>query len=122
MKNRNFGMLAALLAVLLSNHAAGARAEATSGLTPDEKKLAGYVDSPKEQAIALLQNRMQVDSATENQQGVREVGRLLQSELAALDFAARWIDLPKEIGRAGHLIAEHRGSAHPARLPRGGPR
>lgn len=110
MKNRNFGMLAALLAVLLGSPAAGARAETTSGLTPDEKKLAAYVDSHKEQAIALLQKLMQVDSATENQQGVREVGRLLQSELTALDFAARWIDLPKEMGRAGHLIAEHRGS------------
>lgn len=102
--------LAVVLVAGLGSPGARVCADEKTGLSVREKKLSAYIDSHKEEASLLLQKLAQVDSATENLQGVRAVGRLLEPELAALDFAVRWIDLPPELGRAGHLVAQHQGS------------
>jgi glutamate carboxypeptidase len=40
---------------------------------------------------------------------VKRVGDLYAVELRALDFETTWVD-QKHVGRAGHLVAEHRGT------------
>jgi glutamate carboxypeptidase len=111
----NWRRLAIALAVIFAGAGASAAdatagAAAGTGLSADEKKLSAYVDGHREQAVALLQALMQVDSATDHVQGVRAVGELIRPELSALGFGVRWIDMPKEMGRAGHLFAEHPGN------------
>ena len=82
---------------------------AREGLSAPERRLVARVDAHRESAVDLLRRVVDQPSATENLDGVRGVGAIFAAELAALGFETRWIELPKEVGRAGHLVAEHRG-------------
>jgi glutamate carboxypeptidase len=57
-----------------------------------------------------------VQSATENLAGVRAVGEVYAREFRALGFETRWVDLPVEMKRAGHLVATHQGGRGPRLL------
>lgn len=59
--------------------------------------------------MQLLGESVDVDSATENDAGVRRVGEIFARELHALGFETHWVDLPPSVGRAGHLVAVRRG-------------
>ena len=78
-------------------------------LTVAEEQIRDYVEQNNEEAIQLLQRVADINSGTMNVEGVRKVGRVFQSELDALGFGTRWISMPEEVGRAGHLFAERRG-------------
>jgi glutamate carboxypeptidase len=78
-------------------------------LTPDERTLAAYVDAHNAQSLALLERVVNINSGTQNFDGVREVGRVFSAELEQLGFQTRWID-GATFKRAGHLVAEHRGT------------
>ncbi|MEJ2237871.1 MAG: M20/M25/M40 family metallo-hydrolase, partial [Gemmatimonadales bacterium] len=73
-----------------------------------EQQIVQYVDAHSEDAIALLEQLVNINSGTMNHGGVREVGRVLRAEFDALGFATEWISLP-ETNRAGHLFAEREG-------------
>ena len=94
--------------LLLSALAISAAAQAT-GLDAREKRIVRAIDARQTQSLALLAETVNIRSATENHPGVRKVGDVLARELAALGFETRWVDLPAEVGRAGHLVAVHRG-------------
>jgi glutamate carboxypeptidase len=79
-------------------------------LTPTEQAIAAHIDARHEAAIDLLARAVDIPSATENHAGVRKVGELFAAELRQLEFESRWVDMPPEVGRAGHLVAEHRGT------------
>jgi glutamate carboxypeptidase len=79
------------------------------GLSPIEREIADHVEAHTEEAIAFLQRIVDINSGTMNHDGVREVGRLFREELDALGFRTRWIDMPPEVNRAGHLFAERQG-------------
>jgi len=83
--------------------------QASSGLTPDERSLAGYIDTHNHEALALLERVVNINSGTQNFEGVREVGRAFRAELDALGFTTRWID-GASFKRAGHLVADHPGA------------
>ena len=57
-----------------------------------------------------------MQSATENLPGVRAVGEIYAREFRALGFETRWVDVPAEMKRAGHLVATHRGKRGGQRL------
>ena len=78
-------------------------------LSADERKIAAAVDIDAAQQVALLERIVNIESPTENLEGVRAVGMVFKKELDALGFTTRWIEMPKEMKRAGHLIAERRG-------------
>lgn len=78
-------------------------------LSADEKKIASYIDANSEAAISLLEKTVNIESPTENLVGVKEVGMIFKRELEAIGFNARWIEMPAEMKRAGHLIAEKKG-------------
>jgi len=75
-----------------------------------EEQLRDYVEQNQEEAIQLLQQVADINSGTMNLEGVRSVGRVFEAELDALGFETRWISMPREMGRAGHLFAERRGN------------
>ena len=104
-KNRRLALPAVILALL----AGAAATTAANELSPDERRIAGYVDEHQADLLTLLEQSVRIDSATENLAGVKQAGAFYRSELEQLGFASRWIDLPPEVKRAGHLFAERAG-------------
>jgi glutamate carboxypeptidase len=96
--------VSAILAVLFLQPAFGA------DLTRIERRIVAAVDARREPAISLLQETVDIPSATENLAGVRRVGAVYARELESLGFETRWAELPPEMARAGHLVAVHRGN------------
>lgn len=96
-------LISILLLVCLSQ-IAGAQA-----LSPEEQKIVAYVDAHKDEAVSLLEKVVNIESATQNLAGVKRVGDTFKVEFAALGMAARWIDMPAEMKRGGHLVAETSG-------------
>ena len=80
-----------------------------AGLTPVEQKILAAVEQRREAAVDLLARSINIPSATENHEGVKRVGDLYAGELKAMGFENRWVD-QSQVGRAGHLVAEHRGT------------
>ena len=80
-------------------------------LSTTERRIARAIDARQEAAVALLAETVDVDSATENHTGIRKVGEIYAREFAALGFDVRWVELPAEVGRAGHLVATLDGGA-----------
>lgn len=79
-------------------------------LDANEVAIVAWTESHTEDAITLLERLVNINSGSLNQQGVKDVGAILQTELDALDFETRWIDMPVEMERGGHLFAEHAGN------------
>src|SRR5258706_13533099 len=80
--------------------------QTSSGLTSDERSLGTYIDAHNHEALALLERVVNINSGTQNFEGVREVGRAFRAELDALGFNTRWVD-GAPFKRAGHLVADH---------------
>ncbi len=100
-------MLTLLTATLLASTLGGTAASAQD-LSAEEQAIVEYIDAHAEDAIALLERVVNINSGTMNLDGVREVGRVFDSELAALGFRTRWVPMDS-VNRAGHLFAERRG-------------
>lgn len=79
------------------------------GLSAEEQRMADWIDAHAEDAIALLEETVNIGSGTMNHEGVREVGRVMQRELDALGLETEWIDMPPEMNRAGHLFGRKDG-------------
>ena len=100
-------------AVLVSSFAANAVAQQ---LTPAEQKMVEAVKARSADALKLLEKSVNINSGTMNHDGVREVGKVFRAELDALGFTTNWVDMPKEMNRAGHLVATKRGTSKGKRL------
>ncbi len=85
---------------------ASSNAQKLSGI---EKKIISRVEKNHEDAIALLEQVVNLNSGTMNLHGVRTVGKVFAKSFAAIGFDTSWIEMPKEMQRAGHLFAEHKG-------------
>jgi glutamate carboxypeptidase len=83
--------------------------QASSALSPDERSLVTYIDAHNQEALTLLERVVNINSGTQNFDGVREVGRVFRTEFDALGFSTRWID-GAAFKRAGHLVADHPGT------------
>lgn len=77
-------------------------------LTTSERAIASFVDANQDTAIALLEKAVNINSGTQNLEGVRKVGALYRAELDALGFTTQWVN-QDEVKRAGHLVAERKG-------------
>ena len=83
-------------------------AAAPAALSPAERRMAAAVEGDFDRSVALLERLVNRNSGTLNLAGVAAVGEMVRAELAPLGFEVRWIDMA-ETGRAGHLVATHRG-------------
>jgi len=90
--------------------AANPQAAATPApLNAEERAILAYVDAHNNDALALLERVVNINSGTQNFAGVREVGRIFGAELEAIGFRTEWVD-GAAFHRAGHLVARHPGA------------
>jgi glutamate carboxypeptidase len=80
-------------------------------LTAEERRISASVDERSPEAIAFLQRITDMNSGTMNPVGVRAVGSVFEKELTDLGFETRWVEMPPEMRRAGHLFAEIDGGS-----------
>ena len=83
--------------------------------TPAEAKMIATVKAEHERNVKLLEALVRVNSGTMNLEGVEEVGRMMRAELEPLGFQVRWIPMA-ETGRAGHIVATHKGNGRGKRM------
>jgi glutamate carboxypeptidase len=79
-------------------------------LSAPEAALRDYVRAHHDDDVALLEKAVNISSGTQNTAGVRRVGDLFAQELAAMGFTVRWSEMPASMRRAGHLVAERKGT------------
>ncbi len=79
------------------------------GLSATEQRILEEVTAWQPEAINLLERSARINSGTFNLAGVRATGEVFRKELEALGFKTVWIDMPREMGRAGHLVANRSG-------------
>jgi glutamate carboxypeptidase len=80
-----------------------------------EQKMAATVKAETERHVALLEKLVNQNSGSLNVDGVTRVGAMVRAELEPLGFQVEWVDM-KETGRAGHLIATHKGNGRGKRI------
>jgi glutamate carboxypeptidase len=85
-------------------------AAARADLDPIETAISQRTAAGQAAAEALLERVVDIESPTENVAGVRAVGEVFAEELRAIGFRTRWVELPPEMKRAGHLVAETGGT------------
>ncbi|MEZ2415116.1 M20/M25/M40 family metallo-hydrolase [Muriicola sp. E247] len=78
-------------------------------LTGLESKIIASVEKNNDEAISFLEKVVNINSGTLNARGVKEVGTVFQEAFEELEFTTRWIDMPEEMNRAGHLFAKTSG-------------
>ncbi|GAB3467875.1 M20 family metallopeptidase [Massilia terrae] len=79
-------------------------------LSPVEQQIVAAVKAHDGEAIALLERAARINSGTLNLKGVRDVGALFRQQFDELGFKTTWVDMPPEMGRAGHLVATRTGT------------
>lgn len=99
-------MYAALLLLVLQS----------PGLDRQEQRIRATIAASREAQIAYLQRVVDIPSSTLNFAGVRKVGAAFRASLDSLGFTTQWVAVPDVVGRAGHLVAVHRGKAGAARM------
>ncbi|GAB3381994.1 M20/M25/M40 family metallo-hydrolase [Massilia agri] len=80
-----------------------------ANLSSTEQRITASVTAWQPQAIELLARSARINSGTLNLAGVRATGDVFRAELDKLGFKTAWLDMPKEMGRAGHLVATRTG-------------
>jgi glutamate carboxypeptidase len=92
---------------VLAALAAGA---AHADLGRAERAIAKQVAAGEAASEALLHRVVDIESPTENVAGVRAVGEAFAEEFRAIGMETRWVEMPPAMKRAGHLVAETRGT------------
>jgi glutamate carboxypeptidase len=83
--------------------------------TAAESKMVAVIDAEHTRNLTLLEQLVRVNSGTMNLKGVEQVATMLRPEFEALGFEVRWIPM-LHAGRAGHLVATHRGNGRGKRI------
>jgi len=79
-------------------------------ISKQEKQLLSIIEKNYEESVKFLENTVNINSGTHNLEGVKKVGMIYKAELEKLGFATRWISMPSDMKRAGHLYAEIKGN------------
>src|SRR6188768_2092860 len=79
-------------------------------LSKKEKEILQLIDKNHTESITLLKKAVNINSGTNNLKGVTEVGQLFEAEFKKAGFETRWIGMPAEMKRAGHLFVEKKGT------------
>ena len=82
---------------------------AAAQLTPDEQRIVQAVEANHDDAVALLEQIVNINSGTLNAAGVRRVHDALAPHFEALGFDVRYVG-PEVAGRGGHLVATRTGT------------
>ena len=79
-------------------------------LSRTEKKIVATIEKNSDEAISFLEKVVNINSGTLNTEGVKEVGMVFKDAFDHIGFQTKWIDMPSEMDRAGHLFAETSGN------------
>lgn len=79
-------------------------------LSNKEKRIVRSVENNNAEAISFLEEVVNINSGTLNLDGVKEVGDVFAEAFKEIGLEPRWIPLPAEMNRAGHLFAETSGT------------
>lgn len=93
------GLMAALVLVGSTAHAAPKRSDA---------RMVATVDAEQARTLGFLEAMVNQNSGSRNLDGVRKVRDIVVPEFTALGFTSRWIPM-EQTGRAGHLVLSHKG-------------
>jgi len=93
-------------AVMVTLAAAQPRPLSAQQISREEAAVVRAIDARADQAIALLERIVNINSGTMNFEGVRRVGRDLAAQLEGIGFRVELTD-GAAFGRAGHLIARN---------------
>ena len=96
-----------LLSISLLNFGSSLTAQK---LSRTEKKIVAKVNSYEKEAIDFLEKVVNINSGTMNLKGVKAVGQVFNDAFQAIDFDTRWVEMPAEMNRAGHLFASINGN------------
>jgi len=88
---------------------------AIAKLSPAENHMIRTVDAEQERTLAMLEKWVDQNSGSLNIEGVTKVGEMLRAELEPMGFQVQWIDM-RSTGRAGHLVATHKGNGQGKRM------
>ncbi|HEX6374973.1 MAG TPA: M20/M25/M40 family metallo-hydrolase [Allosphingosinicella sp.] len=88
---------------------------AQARLDSAERKIVRTVDAERPRTVALLERLVNQNSGSLNLAGVEAVGRAMRAELEPLGFDIRWVPMAAA-GRAGHLVAVHRGNGRGTKM------
>ena len=92
-----------------------ATAPAVAKPTATETRMMRTIDAEQARTLGVLENLVNQNSGTLNLAGVAKVGTMMRGELEPLGFKVDWIDMTAT-GRAGHIIARHKGDGRGKRL------
>jgi glutamate carboxypeptidase len=92
-----------ILSVVLLALSVNVQAQQLSRL---EKKVLRQIDQNNAYSLVLLEKVVNINSGSLNVKGVKKVGDIFASEFESIGFETTWIDMPKSMGRAGHLFCE----------------
>lgn len=79
-------------------------------LSAAEQRVVQAADAETPRAIELLEKLVNINSGTLNTEGVKQVAEVMRAQFEPLGFKVEWVPMT-QVGRAGHLIARHEGSA-----------
>ena len=79
-------------------------------LSRTERKIVEKVKSLDEASISFLEEVVNINSGSLNKKGVKEVRTVFNQAFKEIGFQTRWIDMPEEMNRAGHLFASIDGN------------
>lgn len=77
----------------------------SKNLSKEEQKILRLVEQHTAESIDFLEKVVNINSGTLNSAGVKEVGGVFSKAFTDIGFKSRWIDMPAEMERAGHLFA-----------------
>ena len=80
-----------------------------------ERRMIATIDAEQGRTLSLLEKLVNQNSGSLNVPGVTAVGKMMRSELEALGFAVEWADM-RATGRAGHIIARHKGNGRGTKM------
>ena len=80
-----------------------------AALDAKEEALVEWSKAHSDEAVDLIERLVNINSGTLNITGVRAVGEVLRTELDALGFETRFVNLPDEMRRGPHLFGELKG-------------
>lgn len=86
-----------------------------AGLSAQEQNLVQAAGAEEARSLQLLETIVNINSGTLNTAGVEQVARKMEAELKGLGFEVRWVPMA-EVGRAGHIVATHKGSGKGKRM------
>ena len=89
---------------------------AQNALSRREQRIRAAIAATRDEQVAYLQRVVDIPSATLDLAGVRRVGEAFRASFDSLGFRTTWVQMPAAMGRAGHLVAEHRGRSGKARI------